>query len=143
LCHLKDLSAQSITKTIEKVLTDEGLDLNFCVGQCYDGANVMSGLAAGVQAKLRECPPNAIYLHCHANRLNLVLVHALEENEEVQDFFSILKTLNNFISNSATRHELFVEAQQRLQQPVLQLERTVPTRWFYWYSAVKKLKQPT
>jgi len=48
------------------------------IGQSYyDGANVMSGSKNGVQTKLREAHPqakNAIYVHCMAHRLNLVVV---------------------------------------------------------------------
>lgn len=40
---------------------------------------------------------------------------------------------------SNTRHKIFVDAQRELNVPVLELERTVPTRWFYWYSSINKV----
>lgn len=114
-------------------------DIKYCVGQCYDGAKVMSGWASGVQARVKDQAPHATYFHCHAHRFNLVLVHSLGVVEEAKDFFSTLQTIYCFISNSSPQHELFLEAQRKLKQPILSLERLVPTRWFYWFSAVSKI----
>jgi len=44
------------------------------VAQSYDGASVMSGNMNGVQAKIKEQHPAAVYTHCMAHRLNLVVV---------------------------------------------------------------------
>jgi len=52
------------------------LDLNDVpmIAQAYDGASVMSGHISGVQTRIREKYPEAIYFHCLAHKLNLVLV---------------------------------------------------------------------
>jgi len=42
------------------------------IAQSYDGASVMSGHLNGVQTKIKEYYPFAIYTHCMAHRLNLV-----------------------------------------------------------------------
>ena len=44
------------------------------ISQCYDGASVMSGSCTGVQQWIKELAPCAIYTHCCAHILNLVLV---------------------------------------------------------------------
>lgn len=44
------------------------------LAQSYDGASVMSGKRNGVQAKLQVQHPQAIYTHCMAHRVNLVVV---------------------------------------------------------------------
>jgi len=44
------------------------------VAQSYDGASVMSGHLNGVQTKIKEHHPTAVYIHCMAHRLNLVVV---------------------------------------------------------------------
>jgi len=49
------------------------------VAQSYDGASVMSGHIGGVQAKIKEDYPYAIYTHCMAHRLNLVVVDLCKE----------------------------------------------------------------
>lgn len=44
------------------------------VAQSYDGANVMFGQFGGVQQKVKLKHPFAIYTHCMAHRVNLVVL---------------------------------------------------------------------
>ena len=59
------LNAESMTLTIREKLCNTAIDIQKCAGQCYDGASVMSGSAAGVQTKIRALVPQAIYTHCY------------------------------------------------------------------------------
>ena len=102
----------------------------------------MSRWANGVQAKIQEQASGAMFIHCHVHRLNLILVDTINDTKELKEFFSTLATLYNFIANSNTRHQLFIEAQQKLQYTkVLHLERTASTRWLYWYRSIKKVRK--
>jgi len=109
--HMKDLSAESLAAAICKELSSQGIDMQLCVGQCYDGASVMRGSVRGVQARIREQVPHAVYIHCHAHRLNLVVVDTISDIPKMSEFFNIVQTLYTFIANSNTRHTLFVKAQ--------------------------------
>lgn len=138
--HMKDLTAESLSKFIIGLLTSYGIDFAFCVGQCYDGASVMSGWANGVQARIKEVAPNAYYIHCYAHRLNLVLVDTLSNISELRDFFSVVQNVYKFISLSNTRYQSFLEFQKELGfKIVFTLERNVATRWFYWYRSISKI----
>eukprot|EP00731_Ephydatia_muelleri_P028984 Em0020g628a len=53
-----------------------GLDPSKIHGQAYDGAAVMSSNRAGVQAKIKEFAPLALYTHCYSHYLNLSLASA-------------------------------------------------------------------
>lgn len=44
------------------------------VAQSYDGASVMSGRFNGVQQKIKIRYPEAIYIHCMAHRMNLIVL---------------------------------------------------------------------
>ena len=44
------------------------------IAQSYDGASVISGQLGGVQTLMKEHYPYAIYIHCVAHRLNLIVV---------------------------------------------------------------------
>lgn len=44
------------------------------VAQAYDGASVMSGRFNGVQQKIKDKHPHAIYTHCMAHRVNLLVL---------------------------------------------------------------------
>jgi len=47
--------------------------LNKLVAQTYGGSTVMSGELNGVQAEVNEHATDAIFIHCCAHRVNLVL----------------------------------------------------------------------
>ena len=63
--------------------------MNNCVAQCYDGASVMSGTVSGVHARIRELYPQAMDNHCHAHRLNLLIVNSMKFKKDVANFFSV------------------------------------------------------
>jgi hypothetical protein len=56
--------------------------LDIVVAQCYDGAAVMASGINGVQAKVKERAPIALFLHCRAHRLNLVLTQGASKLKE-------------------------------------------------------------
>ena len=72
------LTAESLTKYILDTLHKFHLDPNWIISQGYDGASVMSGQCSGVQQRIRNVAPNALYVHCYAHTLNLVLVDSVK-----------------------------------------------------------------
>jgi hypothetical protein len=101
---LVGFDAQSITDAIEQTLKSHKIDHLLCVAQTYDGAAVMSGAVRGVQARFRERHPEAVYLHCYAHELNLVLCHACKAIPEATNFFDLLESLYSFFSASLVNH---------------------------------------
>ncbi len=47
--RISDLTGKKLAESILGVLSESGLDLNFLVGQGYDGAATMAGKIKGVQ----------------------------------------------------------------------------------------------
>ena len=86
------------------------------IAQCYDGASVMSGRLGGLQALMREsiCPL-AIYVHCWAHRLNLVVVSCVYGIDKATRFFEHMQTLYKFFSASVPRG-YFQTIQQDLRE---------------------------
>lgn len=68
--------ANHIVSAIFNFFEKHKVDMNAVkiIAQSYDGASVMSGHLNGVQSKLKSFYPCAIYTHCMAHRLNLVVV---------------------------------------------------------------------
>ncbi|KAJ4925869.1 hypothetical protein JOQ06_008055 [Pogonophryne albipinna] len=95
LHKLDTFDAKSIADGIEAVLQSHNLGDLMCVAQTYDGAAVMSGAVGGVQARFRERHPEAVYVHCYAHELNLVLCHTCKAIPEAVVFFDLLETLHN------------------------------------------------
>uniref|UniRef100_A0A8C4RT82 DUF4371 domain-containing protein n=1 Tax=Erpetoichthys calabaricus TaxID=27687 RepID=A0A8C4RT82_ERPCA len=88
------LDAVGLTEKIVHLLEHHGLDYkNNLIGQAYDGAAVMSGKHPGVQARIKEKAKYALYIHCSAHCLNLVLVHVIKAVPEAEEFFRSTREL--------------------------------------------------
>ena len=90
--HATQFDAASLTKYILCVLSELQLHIEHCVSQCYDGASVMRGSISGVSARIKELNNKAVYIHCCAHRLNLVLVDSVKANPITEDFLCIFKS---------------------------------------------------
>ena len=80
--------------------------------QTYDGASVMSGHIAGVQALVRENYPLAHFFHCAAHKSSLVF------------FLANVSAFSNFTSLNSRRKELVVSHG-------IDIPRPGDTRWYY------------
>ena len=98
-----DHSAASLTEKTVKMVEDRGLKLTNCRGQGYDGASVMSGIYTGVQARISALEPNAVYVHCAAHNLNLVLNDACDGIPAIKAFYDIVQKIYVFFSASNVR----------------------------------------
>jgi hypothetical protein len=76
--HAKCQNAASLSQYTHDLIVEFDFDCHKLVNQGYDGASVMSGQYTGVQAHVREFAPYAVYVHCYAHILNLVLVDSLQ-----------------------------------------------------------------
>ncbi|CAG9791322.1 unnamed protein product [Diatraea saccharalis] len=80
-----------------------GLDFSKCRGQSYDNAANLSGHYNGMQQKLLEANPLAIYIPCVAHSLNLVGRSTVDCCLATVNFFSLVQNLYNFFSGSTIR----------------------------------------
>ncbi len=60
------------------------------MAQTYDGAAVMASALNGLQAKVKAIAPSAMFVHCYAHRLNLVLSQGAKCLPECRFFFASL-----------------------------------------------------
>ena len=131
-----ELSAAALCENILNTLRDKGVPLEGCIGQCYDGAFVMSGHLSGVQLRIKEHCPSAIYIHCFAHRLNLVVVDVAGAVGLVADMFGVLQRIHNFMCTSVV-HIKFVEAQKNIypNKRVWEIPSLSNTRWICRHEA--------
>ena len=61
-----------------------GLDPSLIRGQAMDGCSTMSGHIGELKVLIREISSSALYVHCMAHRLNLVLVKAATNSTHVK-----------------------------------------------------------
>lgn len=95
------------------------------VAQTYDGAAVMSSALNGTQAKVREQFSNAIFIHCNAHVLNLVLSQSVNFIQETKIFFVTLSGLSAFFNQSTKRTYFFDQVVKR------RIPTVATTRWNY------------
>lgn len=87
MVEVSSLTAESLTKYILETLKKYSLNPKHIVSQAYDGLSVMSGRCSGVQGRVREFAPYAVYVHCYAHNLNLALVDCVQGVADASDFF--------------------------------------------------------
>jgi hypothetical protein len=140
--QLTKLDATALANKIKDFLNCVGLNIQLCVSQSYDGASVMSGKFNGVQALVREMTGNPCpYLHCHAHRLNLVLVDVSKHVQSVNDTIGLLEAIYAFQSASTLRNELFsFEVKTKSGTKKLKVPQHSDTRWVSKYKGVHFFK---
>ena len=130
MIKVDDTCAATLFIIIKKTLENHGLDVSKIRGQCYDGAANVSGKHNGLQARIQELSPSALFVHCYAHCLNLVLVQSVSDNIIARNFFGLVQNLYVFLETCSMRHELF----QRMQKvhcngQVKTLKKLSDTRW--------------
>ena len=99
---IKQSDAESLFEELKKILEDLGLELKLVRSQSYDGAANMSGRLSGLQTRVKEENNLAIYVHCCAHNLNLVLCDACTECVEAVTFFGTIQKLYFQTANPGT-----------------------------------------
>ena len=130
----KDRSAVAIARLFEAQLTELGC-LKKLIAQTYDGAAVMSGKLNGVQAKVKDSAPDAIFIHCLAHKLNLVLIQAALHIPKCNIFFSTLEGLSSFFTSSSKRTAVLDDMVKK------RFPKLAPTRWNYSSRLVGTVKE--
>lgn len=102
---LSRVRASDISDSILTTLSNLGLSVNNLRGQGYDGASTMSGAKSGVQARIRELQPKAVYTHCAGHSLNLAIINSCSV-PCISNCIDQIKSLTLFVKNSPKRDGL-------------------------------------
>ncbi|XP_044133947.1 zinc finger MYM-type protein 1-like [Bufo gargarizans] len=97
----------------------------------------MSGVYSGVQTRIQKKERNALYIHCAAHNLNLVLQDAVSHVPEVSRFFEVIQSLYVFFGESITRWSVL---QSLTTESSVTLKRLCPTRWSSRYDSLLALR---
>ena len=95
---------------------------------------------SGVATRIQQVCQQAVYVHCHAHRLNLVLVDTAKSIPEAADFFSLIQRLYVFLSGSYV-HNKWKAVQKDMYpgQEQYELHRLSDTRWACRYFACRSI----
>lgn len=140
--QVHELNAQYLANKIREFFIDLQLDIENCVSQSFDGASVMSGEFNGLQALIRQLTKNPCpYIHCHAHRLNLVLVDVAKNVRTVDETIGLLEAIYSFQSSSVLRQEIFsFKKKTATGNKHLHVPQQCDTRWVSKYKGVHFFK---
>ncbi|XP_076034499.1 zinc finger MYM-type protein 1-like [Oratosquilla oratoria] len=119
---LKDRSVGGVTECIFNHL-DKYNCAEKLVAQTYDGALVMGSRLNDVQVKVRERAPVALFTHCYAHKLNVVLSQSAKFIPECTKFFKLSEALASLLSESGRLRQFLDEIVRK------RIPKAAPTRW--------------
>ena len=101
-----DTTGQGLFEELQNVLETLGLDINNVRGQGYDNGSNMKGKHQGVQRKLLDINPRALYTPCGCHSLNLTLCDIANSCTKAKDFFGVLQRIYTVFSHSTKRWKI-------------------------------------
>lgn len=136
--ELAQQDAETLFTTVKQVLENSNVNFSNCRGQCFDGAANVAGHLNGLQAKIRDAEPRAIYVHCSAHSLNLVVQDAVANVSCYRDSLSMFGSIITFVRDSPKRLRQFEKLQA---DDANALRPFCPTRWVLRESALTSVVQ--
>ena len=79
------------------------LPLHKVRGQSYDGAGTMRGHVKGLQSRVREVVPQALYCYCAGHALNLVVQHSVKHGSLAENAMTLVSSVVNYVKMSPKR----------------------------------------
>ena len=106
LHSLESFPADAIVLTVQDIVLHLNLRVNNCHGQCYDGANSMSGSKSGVTTRILDLEPRALYTHCHRHASNSGCIEGIKDTEDTLD---TVYEITKLIKKSPKRDSIFMK----------------------------------
>ena len=125
--ELQRANGEQIAQAILASLSANNIDIKECRGQAYDGASATSSQKVGVQSRVKEVSPLALYTHCNSHILNLSIASACQ--------IPLIRNMINetflFFDNSPKRQRFFETILQALgsESIKVKLQGLCKTRW--------------
>ncbi|XP_071912174.1 uncharacterized protein [Coffea arabica] len=105
IVHVSDTTSLCLKDAIDSLFAQHGLSLSKLRGQRYDGASNMRGEFNGLKALILQENPYAMYIHCFAHQLQLVIVAVAKGNIIVSEFFVYVSMIVNLTGASCKRRD--------------------------------------
>uniref|UniRef100_A0A2S2Q6K9 Zinc finger MYM-type protein 1 n=1 Tax=Sipha flava TaxID=143950 RepID=A0A2S2Q6K9_9HEMI len=131
-----DMTGKGLAKLIIDNLQNFGIDIIYLRGQGYDEAATMSGKFNGVQAHIKDTHPLAIYVHCSAHVLNLVVSKSCSATQ-IRDCLAILGKVRDFFIFPKRKSILQFHIENSSETSTKKsLKRSCETRWIERFHAI-------
>ena len=95
------------------------------------------GVNEGLAARMKECSPDSIYVHCYAHLLNLAIQDTVTDVQPLRNTLGSTQNLYNFLEGSPKSHALLHDIEIDGKPIMHSLKSQSATRWVCHYEAVK------
>ena len=100
---------------------EKNVQLGRLIGMGFDGAATFFDDKTGVQRRLKEPPPHALFVHCPCHVLQLASVKAAKATPGIKHVYIILMMLWKFFHYSSKHAESLKEIQKVIALPELMM----------------------
>ena len=118
---LKKASSESIYSALVVYCRERNIQLGRLIGMGFDGAATFSGDKTGVQRRLKELSPHALFVHCRCHVLQLASVQAANATPGIKHVYTTQMMLWKFFHYFPKRAESLKEIQKVLDLPELKI----------------------
>ncbi|XP_042443829.1 zinc finger MYM-type protein 1-like [Zingiber officinale] len=154
--HVATTTAACLKEAIDSLFAKYGLSVARLRGQGYDGASNMSGEFNGLKSLIMKENPYALYVHCFAHQLQLLVVAVAQANQYVCDFMWIVGSIVNTSASSCKRADKLRQLEHDRKVKLLErgeissgrglnqetsLARPGDTRWGSHHSTLCRIEQ--
>ena len=133
LYQIENTGAEMIASSIKDALIRLNISIQKCRGQTYDGASAMAGRKTGVQARIKDEQPKALFNHCHGHMINLACGENLKQSKIMADALDTALEITKLVKKSPNRDTKLEKIRRSAadetdsQSPSIRL--LCPTRW--------------
>jgi hypothetical protein len=121
---LDDTIGLGLFNTLIDAMESFGLNINDIRGQGYDNSSNVKGKQQGVQKRLIDINPRALYMSCACHSLNLTLCDMAKSCGKAITFFGVIQHIYVLFSQSTKRWNVFLT-----HVPSLTMKPLSNTRW--------------
>ncbi|KAL7861615.1 hypothetical protein SRHO_G00130560 [Serrasalmus rhombeus] len=93
----------NLSSVVRDKLKELGIPFENCRGQAYDNGTNMTEKKQGLQARLLQSNPRALFVACGAHTMNRVIADSAKSSQDATGYFGYLQNLFNFFSGATQR----------------------------------------
>ena len=133
LYQIDNTCAETIANSIKDVLLRLNISIQKCRGQTYDGASAMSGRKTGVQARIKNDQPKALFNNCHGHLINLACADSIKQSKVISDALDTALEITKLVKKSPNRDTKLEKIRRasvdETERPSPNIRMLCPTRW--------------
>jgi hypothetical protein len=133
--EVDDTSILGLFNILVESMKSFGLNIDDIMGQGYDNGSNIKGKYHGVQKRLLDVNPRAMYMQCTCHSLNLTLCDMTNSSHKAISFFGIVQRIYVLFSGSTKRWKVLLDHIE-----ILTVKALCNTRWESQIKSVRAIR---